>query len=85
MSTATYSNPAMNNLWNYIQGLSLSASDRQWLADKLVEKTDEQQEAKSEKELVFPHFDDGFVLSESLLSMVLGPLSEGLDIDKELD
>ena len=85
MSTATYSNPAMNNLWNYIQGLSLSASDRQWLADKLVEKTDEQQEAKSEKELVFPHIDDGFVPSESLLSMVLGPLPEGFDIDKELE
>ena len=85
MSTATYSNPAMNNLWNYIQGLSLSASDRQWLADRLVEKTDEQQAAKSEEELVFPHFDDGFVPSESLLSMVLGPLPEGFDIDKELE
>ena len=85
MSTATYSNPAMNNLWNYIQGLSLSTSDRQWLADRLVEKTDEQQTAKSEKELVFPHFNDGLVPSEGLLSMVLGPLPEGFDIDKELE
>jgi len=85
MSTATYSNPAMNNLWYYIQGLSLSASDRQWLADRLVEKTDEQQTAKSEKELVFPHFDDSFVPSEGLLSMVLGPLPEGFDIAKELE
>ena len=85
MSTATYSNPAMNNLWNYIQGLSLSASDRQWLADKLVEVSEVKQIAKSEKELVFPHFDDSFVPSESLLSMVLGPLPEGFDIDKELE
>ena len=84
MSTATYSNPAMNNLWNYIQGLSLSASDRQWLADRLVGKTDEQQAAKSEKELVFPHFDDGFVPSESLLSMALGPLPERFEINKQL-
>ena len=83
MSTATYSNPAMNNLWNYIQGLSLSASDRHWLADKLVEGSEVKQVAKSEKKLVFPHFDDGFVPSESLLSMVLGPLPEGFDIDKE--
>ena len=75
----------MNNLWNYIQGLSLSASDRQWLADKLVEGAEVNQVAKSEKELVFPHFDDGFVQSESLLSLVLGPLPEGFDIDKELD
>lgn len=50
-----------------------------------AEKADEQQAAKSEKELVFPHFDDGFVPSESLLSMVLGPLPEGFDIDKELE
>ena len=75
----------MNNLWNYIQGLSLSASDRQWLADRLVEVSEVKQVAKSEKELVFPHFDDRFVPSESLLSLVLGPLPEGFDIDKELD
>lgn len=25
-----------NNLWNYLQGLSLSAADRNWLAEKLV-------------------------------------------------
>ena len=85
MSTSTYSNPAMNNLWNYIQGLSLSDSDRQWLADRLVEGAEAKQIAKSEKELVFPHFNDCFVPSESLLSLVLGPLPEGFDIDKELD
>ena len=27
---------ALNNLWNYLQGLSLSQSDREWLANKLV-------------------------------------------------
>ena len=27
---------ALNNLWNYLQGLSLSQSDREWLADKLI-------------------------------------------------
>ena len=85
MSTSTYSNPAMNNLWNYIQGLSLSDSDRQWLADRLVESAEAKQIAKSEKELVFPHFNDSYVPSESLLSLVLGPLPEGFDIDKELD
>jgi len=26
---------ALNNLWTYLQGLSLSQSDREWLADKL--------------------------------------------------
>ena len=28
---------AMNNLWNYIQGLSLSARNQEWLADRLYE------------------------------------------------
>ena len=27
---------ALNNLWAYLQGLSLSQSDREWLADKLI-------------------------------------------------
>ena len=27
---------ALNNLWTYLQGLSLSQSDREWLANKLV-------------------------------------------------
>ncbi|MBR6140978.1 MAG: surface protein [Bacteroidaceae bacterium] len=28
---------ALNNLWGYLQGLSLSAKDRAWLAGKLQE------------------------------------------------
>ena len=28
---------SMNNLWTYLEGLSLTASNRKWLADKLVE------------------------------------------------
>lgn len=26
----------LNNLWTYLQGLSLSESDREWLANKLI-------------------------------------------------
>lgn len=26
----------MNNLWSYLQGLSLTASNRRWLAEKLI-------------------------------------------------
>ena len=28
---------ALNNLWSYLQGLSLSQSDREWLASRLME------------------------------------------------
>ena len=31
---------ALNNLWNYLQGLSLSRSDLEWLAGKLIEPID---------------------------------------------
>lgn len=30
---------ALNNLWNYLKGLSLSQSEREWLANKLVMPT----------------------------------------------
>ncbi|MBE6261006.1 MAG: hypothetical protein E7107_09345 [Prevotella sp.] len=43
MSTA-----ALNNLWTYIKGLSLSYSDRQWLAEHLVEP-EEIEHAKERK------------------------------------
>ena len=35
---------ALNNLWTYLQGLSLTAQDRDWLANKL---TNPQPEAKT--------------------------------------
>jgi len=28
---------ALNNLWSYLQGLSLKQSDREWLAGRLIE------------------------------------------------
>ena len=28
---------SMNNLWMYLQGLSLTASNRKWLAEELIE------------------------------------------------
>ena len=49
MSTA-----ALNNLWTYIKGLSLSYSDRQWLAEHLVEpeEIERAQQRKKDEELV---------------------------------
>ena len=37
MNTATYSSSTANNLWNLIQGLSLTTTDQRWLADRLFE------------------------------------------------
>lgn len=30
---------SMNNLWNYLKGLSLTAQNRHWLAEKLLESS----------------------------------------------
>jgi len=30
---------SLNNLWTYLQGLSLTADNRKWLAERLVEPT----------------------------------------------
>lgn len=37
MNTSTYSSSTANNLWNLIQGLSLTTTDQRWLADRLFE------------------------------------------------
>ena len=41
---------ALNNLWSYIQGMSLKKKDREWLASKLLEPVDD---AKTEQQKAF--------------------------------
>lgn len=36
---------ALNNLWTYIQGMSLKKKDREWLAGKLMEPTTDEVKA----------------------------------------
>lgn len=43
---------ALNNLWTYINGLSLKQKDRKWLASKLLEPTEEDAETKRQQEFV---------------------------------
>jgi hypothetical protein len=40
---------ALNNLWAYLQGLSLSQSDREWLANKLIMPKDKEPELSAEE------------------------------------
>ena len=64
---------SMNNLWSYLQGLSLTASNRKWLAEKLIEPIDEQtdtppmlqtwEEAMSDLDESEREFERGDVLS----------------------
>ena len=42
---------ALNNLWNYLQGLSLSQSDREWLAKKLIMPNENTAEPTAEERM----------------------------------
>lgn len=43
---------ALNNLWTYIQGMSLKKKDREWLAGKLLEPTAEDTKTAQQKTYV---------------------------------
>lgn len=43
---------ALNNLWTYINGLSLKQKDRKWLANKLLEPVEVDAETKRQQEFV---------------------------------
>ena len=43
---------ALNNLWTYINGLSLKQRDREWLAKKLLEPTEADAETRRQQKLV---------------------------------
>ena len=38
---------SLNNLWSYLQGLSLSASNQRWLGEKLIEASKVAKKGKS--------------------------------------
>lgn len=76
---------SMNNLWNYLQGLSLTASNQRWLAERLLESSEKENATKEEvmKKLVFPKIGKDFKVSQEVLDMVCGSLPEDFDLDKE--
>ncbi len=37
---------SLNNLWSYLQGLSLSASNQRWLGERLIEAAREDKDIK---------------------------------------
>ena len=43
---------SVENLWQYIQSLSLSANNRKWLAERLLEKAHKEKEEAEEAEYI---------------------------------
>ena len=44
---------ALNNLWNYLQGLALSQSDREWLANNLLSTSTTEKSTAEERKKRF--------------------------------
>ena len=75
---------SMNNLWNYLQGLSLSASNRQWLAERLMNPTKDAADGDVDSKLVFPKIPKDYQLSDEVLSMACEPFPADFNVDLEL-
>jgi len=41
---------SLNNLWNYLQGLSLTANNQRWLGERLIEASTVQRSSINEEE-----------------------------------
>ena len=45
---------SLNNLWSYLQGLSLTANNQRWLAEHLIEAADKAENSTRKKEEAEP-------------------------------
>lgn len=76
---------SLNNLWSYLQGLSLTASNQRWLAAHLIEAADNAENIRQSKELEFPKLPKDYKISEKVAAMTLGTLPKDVDLEKELE
>jgi len=76
---------SLNNLWSYLQGLSLSASNQRWLANHLIEAAESVEKKQHKGNPIFPKIPKDYKPSAKVLAMTCGPLPKDFDLDKELD
>lgn len=76
---------SLNNLWSYLQGLSLTASNQRWLASHLIEAAESVEKKQHEGKLVFPKIPQDYKPSEKVMAMPCGHLPKDFNLDKELD
>jgi len=76
---------SLNNLWSYLQGLSLTASNQRWLANHLMEAAESAESKSKAKGIVFPKIPKDYKPSPRVMAMTCGPLPKDFDVEKELD
>jgi hypothetical protein len=74
---------SLNNLWTYIQGLTLTPGNRKWLADHLYKSVRDEKQAVKPKEKLRLTLED-LKLSPEMLEPVkdITPLPQDFDFDK---
>lgn len=72
----------MNNLWSYLQGLSLSVANRQWLAERLLNPTEAV--ADKDKNLSFPKIPKSYKVSDEVLDLTCGQLPKDFDLESDI-
>ena len=72
---------SLNNLWLYLQGLTLTADNKRWIADHLYE------EARQEEEALSPYTMEEINarLDEAERQVAMGQLIDEEDLVKELE
>ena len=75
---------SLNNLWSYLQGLSLTASNQRWLASHLMEAAESVEKKQHKAELVFPKIPKDYKPSKKVMAMTCGPLPKDFDLDIDL-
>ena len=77
---------ALNNLWAYLQGLSLSQNDREWLANKLImpKETNWVEDDNARLDEALAKFSGDFGGSADAMT-VAEELRQGADMVKEVE
>jgi len=77
---------SMNDLWNYLQGLSLTASNqRGWLKGCWKARRKRSSIDSMPKKLIFPKIEKDFKVSQEVFDMVCGTLPEDFGLHKEME
>ena len=76
---------SLNSLWSYLQSLSLTTSNKKWLADHLYEEVRSEQEAAAKSANGWPKIRrEDMHISPEVMKLVedIEPLPDDFDYDK---
>ena len=72
---------SLNNLWNYLQGLSLSASNQRWLGEQLIEASISTKKGKTANVAIHRVYKHRKALSDAELAERLAQYAPLTDAD----